>query len=695
MSSSRRFVRALADIRQDIDSFLDPNVLTLASRDPKPEIPEAEPSISAAATSELKLQVLGLRSEGDVLMAKYEDARQDAEACRLDSERRAGSDAAEMARLRMQREDLQDDGRAKKRRAQEAEERAFLVAGEKNIIVSERDNLHSQLQAAEIQQRRLEEEGRQLREDLARARALARSDAPAPHPIASEFTGQDALRETIATLEQENVSLRLILDQGESDRQLSSQLRTRHAEYEEELAELRVMKTEFSQLRAHSLKLEQEETALRAALETRSAAMRAMEDLAQDATSAKHDLAAFIEASASIIADVGTQSSESSVQKSSVSPTPVDLSLAWTHMQNEVGVVRRQYSECQQNLDQALQRERHCQSEIVKLRSTLATTRAELEEQRLDLRRARDESATLKARTEVLREALAKRGTGEASPSISSSGDLKAEAEAAKRRADDFEQVVKVKQSALDSLSAELESLRQQNSKLSDIEATAKHLQRVNEDLSNSNSTLERDQERLVGEINAAKREAAAGSGARDYDPSTTKVLHFRHGPGACFSSKGGSHEIEALRAELHAAREEIRNFRFGGDVAMPDAVAAGDLESRQVSRQFERFKKATKKYVQDYREGVYGLLGWKVEMKGEGNSLKWHLTSRYHIGEELVFHLRPGEGNSPPEFDLLKTSWGEQLQDDRHAMAFLEVYRSIPGFLAHITTEYLARQTI
>merc|ERR1711934_1226231 len=159
---------------------------------------------------------------------------------------------------------------------------------------------------------------------------------------------------------------------------------------------------------------------------------------------------------------------------------------------------------------------------------------------------------------------------------------------------------------------------------------------------------------------------------------------------GASFPSKAGGQEAEALRAEVDTLREEIRSLRSGSG-----AAATGDLECRQASRQLERFKKATKKYVQDFREGTYGLLGWKVEMKGEGNTMKWHLTSSYQDGEELVFQLRPSEGGNSPQFDLLSTPWGEQLQTDRQAMAYLEVYRSIPGFLAHITADLLSRHTI
>merc|ERR1712113_839836 len=62
---------------------------------------------------------------------------------------------------------------------------------------------------------------------------------------------------------------------------------------------------------------------------------------------------------------------------------------------------------------------------------------------------------------------------------------------------------------------------------------------------------------------------------------------------------------------------------------------------------------------------------GWKVEMKGEGSAMRWHLTSKLH-DEELVFQLRPPESGRGAEFDLLSTDWAERLQEDRQAMAYL-----------------------
>ena len=211
---------------------------------------------------------------------------------------------------------------------------------------------------------------------------------------------------------------------------------------------------------------------------------------------------------------------------------------------------------------------------------------------------------------------------------------------------------VAAKQQAIDSITTEAESLRSQLSQLMDVEGKARKLERVNAELWEANKELESRVERLE----------SANAEEADFDPRTTKVLHLTRGP--------------VQQVDAHA----------GG--------ASGDLEQQQASRQLDRFKKAMRKYVQEFREGIYHLLGWKVEMKGDGSSMRWHLTSRYHEGQELVFQLRPASTGHPAEFDLLGTVWAEQLQGDRQAMAYLEVYSSIPGFLAHVTVDRLAQQT-
>merc|ERR1712232_1274607 len=170
-----------------------------------------------------------------------------------------------------------------------------------------------------------------------------------------------------------------------------------------------------------------------------------------------------------------------------------------------------------------------------------------------------------------------------------------------------------------------------------------------------------------------------------DFDRATTKILHLTWRPGEAVKSCGKS---QALLTENSALRDEVRRLRqVGAEAALP--VPAGDLEQQQAARELRRFKRCTKKYVEDFREGVWNLLGWKIEsVSNAGGEMQWHITSRYQEAQELIFQLRPKEAGHTPEFDLLGTEWGEQLQADRQAMAYLEVYNSIPGFLAHITAD-------
>merc|ERR1712060_11713 len=129
--------------------------------------------------------------------------------------------------------------------------------------------------------------------------------------------------------------------------------------------------------------------------------------------------------------------------------------------------------------------------------------------------------------------------------------------------------------------------------------------------------------------------------------------------------------------------------------ITVGDTLVALNSAHQKVMHQFEGIKRTANKYVQDFREGIFGLLGWKVDMKLEGGALRWTFRSCYCEGQELVFQLRAVEGGRPAEFDLLSSPWAEQLQADHQAMAYLEVHNSIPCFLAHITNTLLPQRTL
>mmetsp|Transcript_120358 Transcript_120358/g.300234 ORF Transcript_120358/g.300234 Transcript_120358/m.300234 type:complete len:529 (-) Transcript_120358:15-1601(-) len=388
--------------------------------------------------------------------------------------------------------------------------------------------------------------------------------------------------------------------------------------------------------------------------------------------------------------------------------TPLDSSEAWVGLQAEVCTLRQRQTELQQELGWSAQRERKAQAELTRAQSETAFAQARVEELQLDLRRARDEAAAQHAGSSVLREAI-DRGSSDA---VDVSGENAAEVQAltsqldaAQRQATNFKAIAQARQKAAEEKDRELEVVRAENLRLVEAAAKVAKLERVNAELLGANRELEHELERLAAELE--ERDAQA----EDFDRGTTKILHLVRGPDGQLATGGSTARVAAtlcgatteqqqtlaaLRAENAALREELQR----GPAPTRAAAAAGDLERRQAERQLDRFKKATRKYVQDFREGIHGLLGWKVEMKGEGSMMRWHLSSRYfRPGQELVFQLRPssapGGGRSAGEFDLLGTEWAEQLQEDRQAMAYLEVYGSIPGFLASVTTDLLSQGSL
>lgn len=259
----------------------------------------------------------------------------------------------------------------------------------------------------------------------------------------------------------------------------------------------------------------------------------------------------------------------------------------------------------------------------------------------------------------------------DAAPQAAASADLQS-----------LQSLVKAKTDALAAAQLELEELTGAARKGAEAEIKSAKLERANKELWTANRELERDRNRLTAELERLEAQAALPENIQelDFDRRTTKVLHL---------ARWGQAAQQELPAAASAGSKDSLAAQHGR------AAAGGDLQLLQASRQLERFKRATKKYVQDFREGIYGLLGWKVEMRGEGSSMRWHLTSRYQEGHELVFQLRPANDGATAEFDLLSSKWGIQLQADRQAMSYLEIYGSIPGFLAHVTSELLTQKTI
>jgi len=358
----------------------------------------------------------------------------------------------------------------------------------------------------------------------------------------------EALRERVKELEQEADALRIALDQQSPDRELGAQLRRRHAEYETELQSSRELRRELQEVRSQILRLEQEDTILRAKITAQEKALHVAEEASHSAARTQRDLAAYVSATAEIVAEVkaGDAETSSAGVPSTASFSPFDLSLTWARLREEMKEKRRNGIELQQNLEQMSRKERQAQAEIKQLKCELVSSQARADELQLDLKRAKDESLTLHSRVTVLREAISRGGpsANEFATLVGPAGaePLNLQLESAKRHAADLQRLVDMKDEALKKMTAELDPLRNDSSHLADAVAKANQLERTNADLWRSNCELEKKNEELTLQAqNGDTTEAAQTSGAGedhdagtdmvDYDRRTTKVLHLTEGP--------------------------------------------------------------------------------------------------------------------------------------------------------------------
>mmetsp|Transcript_53887 Transcript_53887/g.100970 ORF Transcript_53887/g.100970 Transcript_53887/m.100970 type:complete len:640 (+) Transcript_53887:55-1974(+) len=623
--------RSLLGLRQGIDNFLDPS----QGNSPHVNILEQDAQLdqtclrSPFELGQASSKVQELSRTNEELQQALEGARQENRAKSKAISCLNSARSTELTNAKKECTDLQEEGRAKKRRMSEMQDEILKLRRDRDSLAQDlqevQERSQRELQALEL---KAADERRSLESAMARLESRLGEEKPGLEG------GQAPLKARISELEQEVLALRMLLKEWWPEKEMAVQLQAKHLELDRELTQLQGARADLSAARERILGLEQEQSSLKAALAIRDAALKEAREADVATSATKENLLAFESVAREIV--VAARDCKCDVSSSA---TVMNLRLAWSFLQSHWAKEGQKNLQNQRKLDVAADQQKDLQIQYSKLRVELSSAEVDRQDLKVKLHDAQAEVQHLTAQCSVLREALAGK-----SPDV----ELPAAASAA-ARVEELQASQATKQ-AMEALSKEAASLRGEVSRLMDVEGKARRLERVNAELWQANKELEVRVERLES---ADVQEA-------DFDPRTTKILHLARGP-----------------------------------VGQVDARSTGgDLEQHQAARQLDRFKKAMRKYVQEFREGIYHLLGWKVEMKGDGSDMRWHLTSRYHEGQELVFQLRAASTGHPAEFDLLGTSWAEHLQSDRQAMSYLEVYSSIPGFLAHVTVDRLAQQT-
>jgi chromosome segregation ATPase len=183
----------------------------------------------------------------------------------------------------------------------------------------------------------------------------------------------------------------------------------------------------------------------------------------------------------------------------------------------------------------------------------------------------------------------------------------------------------------------------------------------------------------------------------KDFDSKKTKVLHFGVNPTTiALASKNAKNDAEALskaKADLALARDEIRQLRsqLSSTAVSNTQYAKLSQEVQEVNKLNERIKQMFRTKAKEFREAVYLLLGWRIDLASEN---VYRMQSMYaeHEQDLLTFRYDP-DGNSSGSMSLLESDYvASRLDPD--LLRFLERTGSIPAFLCALTQQLFEKQT-
>ncbi len=266
---------------------------------------------------------------------------------------------------------------------------------------------------------------------------------------------------------------------------------------------------------------------------------------------------------------------------------------------------------------------------------------------------------------------------------------------------------------ALDTARLELKELRGEvvNSTpgkvLENTQDRVRELEEVCRKLEQERYTTTKQLERVERELAAYEREAATGipiegKGRRGGAP-TTKVLHLVSNPAAIAFAKSAGEDycgnVETALMEnikgttldetfQEVSSSDITSSRNSGKVSGKLSGSKGQDKEVDKDKVNQRLKEKFKEMIGTFRNAIYLLTGYKIDMITEGDVPQLRLRSMYSEQEndDLVFQWNK-EG-----LQLMETPFAKHL--DRKIFTYLSTCDSVPAFLSNLTLELFEKRT-
>ena len=238
-----------------------------------------------------------------------------------------------------------------------------------------------------------------------------------------------------------------------------------------------------------------------------------------------------------------------------------------------------------------------------------------------------------------------------------------------------------------------------------ETESAQTELARVKDKFGKLRDALFKEREKAEkAEERACQAETMAGKGS--FDSDSTRVLHLKQNPLMDAVRAKYEAEIDALRKALEEKREESASSgNLSGSAAktpLPGRTppSGGALSSEQsaldAQKLHRRLKESFREQIGKFREGVYLLTGFKIDMMADSTPLRFKVRSLYaeREGDHLMFAWpNVQKGEAVTMLDLLDTPQAQLLAQDQ-SFEYMTKFKSLPAFLASVQLGLFEKQT-
>ncbi|KAI9921115.1 hypothetical protein PsorP6_002128 [Peronosclerospora sorghi] len=248
--------------------------------------------------------------------------------------------------------------------------------------------------------------------------------------------------------------------------------------------------------------------------------------------------------------------------------------------------------------------------------------------------------------------------------------------------------------------SQELIESMESTHKILSTPATVKNYESRIEELEKALADAKQENGKLIKHLEKAEMELAVFEkrlGRGEYNVETTKIVHLAINPTReLLQVKAKSNDIEKLRQENEAPCASLNKCTHVENTKSLDVHVEDKLTTTTSYDTVEGLKKLNQRLkqvfgdqIRQYREAVYLLTGYKVEMKRSNGLDLLRLRSMYaeHDDDELLVRM---EANG--SLELLDSDFSSRI--NQRIFAYLTTCRSFPAFLSTLTLHLFENQT-